>query len=97
MITFTKSKHNLPRTSAYRFTAYTRLCQEIELLRETVREANKYEREVFKHKQYFNKDASLKQYFVRVRPRGPRNGNTHDTPPGNATHYDVYVAEKTLY
>ena len=97
MITYTKTNTGLPRTNTYRFTAFTRLCQEIEALRETVRETNKYEREVFEHKKYFNKDASLKQYFVRVRPRGPRNGNLYDTPPGNATRYDVYVAEKTLY
>lgn len=30
---------------------------------------------------------------LRIRPRGPRNGATHDTPIENATHFDVYVRE----
>jgi len=30
---------------------------------------------------------------LRIRPRGPRNGDTHDTPIENATHFDVYVRE----
>ena len=30
---------------------------------------------------------------LRIRPRGPRNGETHDTPLANATHFDVYVRD----
>lgn len=30
---------------------------------------------------------------LRIRPRGPRNGDTHDTPIENATHFDVYIRE----
>lgn len=35
--------------------------------------------------------------YVWVRPRGPRDGDTHDTPLKNATHFDVYVRTKCVY
>ena len=30
---------------------------------------------------------------LRIRPRGPRDGDTHDTPIKNATRFDVYIRE----
>lgn len=30
---------------------------------------------------------------LSIRPRGPRDGNTHDTPIENATRFDVYIRE----
>jgi hypothetical protein len=34
---------------------------------------------------------SLYKTQVRIRARGPRDGNLHDTPRANATHFDLYV------
>ncbi len=44
----------------------------------------------------YNKAIGYRKYNtkgLRIRPRGPRDGDTHDTPLKNATHFDVYVRE----
>lgn len=30
---------------------------------------------------------------IRIRARGPRDGNALETPKANATHFDVYIKE----
>lgn len=44
-----------------------------------------------------NKFLRKRKLYVWVRPRGPRDGDTHDTPLKNATHFDVYVRSKYVY
>lgn len=44
-----------------------------------------------------NKWSTKIKNYVWVRPRGPRDGDTHDTPLKNATHFDVYIRKQYLY
>lgn len=67
----------------YKFSTDDRSHPLIDDLKTHLKERNKWVR---KHKEY-----------VRIRPRGPRDGDTRDTPLKNATHFDVYVRSKYAY
>lgn len=73
----------------YRFSSDTHKGIEIQELRRLIRNENKYLNR-------YNKAIGYRKYNtkgLRIRPRGPRDGDTHDTPFKNATHFDVYVRE----
>jgi len=75
-------------SDAYKFTTTDANCPEVLELKETVKERNAQIRERMMR---FNPNKKfIKQYRIRIRPRGPRNGNYHDTPKANATHFDIY-------
>lgn len=76
-------------SDSYRFSCDTHRCIEIQDLKRLIRNENKYLNKVnkaFGYKKYSTKG-------LRIRPRGPRDGDTYDTPFKNATHFDVYVRE----
>jgi len=73
----------------YRFSCDTHRCIEIQDLKRMIRNENKTINR-------FNKSLGFRKYNtkgLRIRPRGPRDGDTHDTPFKNATHFDVYIRE----
>ena len=47
----------------------------------------------YRQSSWFNPKYDRPTQGLRIRPRGPRDGDTHDTPFKNATHFDVYVRE----
>ena len=73
----------------YRFSCDTVKCIEIQDLKRLIRNENKYinrRNKAIGYRKYSTKG-------LRIRPRGPRDGNIRDTPFENATHFDVYVRE----
>ena len=73
----------------YRFSSDTHKGIEIQELRRLIRNENKYLNRC-------NKAIGYRKYNtkgLRIRPCGPRDGDTHDTPFKNATHFDVYIRE----
>ena len=73
----------------YRFSSDTLRCLEIQDLKRMIRNE-------IKRINRFNKWLGYRKYNtkgLRIRPRGPRDGDTYDTPFKNATHFDVYVRE----
>jgi hypothetical protein len=71
-------------SSDYRFTCETLNDPAISELKEMIQYLNKFG-------QYGYRSQSV--LGLRIRPRGPRDGDTHDTPIKNATRFDVYIRE----
>lgn len=82
------------RTSLdYRFTVDSLDDPAIAQLKELLKTRNGFitrARKIYGLTSFYGKQ---KTQGLRIRPRGPRNGETHDTPIQNATHFDVYVRD----
>ena len=82
------------RTSLdYRFTVESLDDPAIAQLKEMLVERNGHitrARKMYGLTSYYGKQ---KTQGLRIRPRGPRNGEIYDTPLANATHFDVYVRD----
>lgn len=91
-------------SSNYKFTTTDPNCSAVQELRDLIKAQNKVTNK-------FNKRVREGYYTyrgvaspdirntlsLRIRPRGPRDGATHDTPIENATHFDVYIKEYYQY
>ena len=76
-------------SDSYRFSCSDIDDPAISELKLLIRNQNKYLNK-------FNKAIGYKKYStkgLRIRPRGPRDGDTRDTPLKNATHFDVYTRD----
>tara|TARA_R110000868_G_scaffold388318_1_gene657141 strand:- start:331 stop:609 length:279 start_codon:yes stop_codon:yes gene_type:complete len=77
-------------SSDYRFTCESLNDPIISELKEMIAFTNTF---VHRRNSYHPTLAKLPTRGLRIRPRGPRAGATHDTPIENATRFDVYIRE----
>ena len=79
------------RTPNYKFTVDSPSDPLVNVLREECKRMNKDKASRRSYLRNVGIDVNIEPSRVRLRPRGPRDGNIHDTPVENATHFDVYL------
>lgn len=84
-------KADLPRVSSYAGSTNNPYDPDVEAVREDIRRNNRRVLE-----QYEDYGYVLGTFMkIRVRPRGPRRPNTHDTLVKDARYFDIYRSEDT--
>ena len=84
-------KADYPRTSSYVGSTNNPYDSDVEAVREDIRRNNRRLKEVYdKHGQVHG--VLMK---IRVRPRGPRRPDSHDTLIKDARYFDIYKSEDT--
>ena len=96
---YAPSRQLKPRTRSYKGTVATLSDPSVRYLKAEVVRLNKEEKKRRKQASFWVSivDQNKYQYRLRIRARGPRDGNYYDTPIDNATRYDLYIHKETLY
>ena len=94
MAIYAPSTAKQSRVQSYRFTITDLNDYSLKSLQENIKLTNAELRKSRKRAlELFGITKPKTSFRVRIRPRGPRFGDYHDSKKSTATHFDVYVHE----